>query len=42
MPYVSKATGVPLAKVAARIAMGKTLEELGLAGISRDMSAGAR
>ena len=30
VPYLSKATGVPLAKVAARIMAGKTLAELGL------------
>ena len=30
IPFVSKATGVPLAKVAAKIMAGKTLEELGL------------
>jgi carbamoyl-phosphate synthase large subunit len=30
-PFVSKATGVPLAKVGARVMMGKTLAELGLA-----------
>ena len=30
VPYISKATGVPLAKVAARVAAGKTLAELGL------------
>ena len=30
VPYISKATGVPLAKVAARVAAGKTLSELGL------------
>src|SRR5688572_7375850 len=30
VPYISKATGVPLAKVAARVASGKTLAELGL------------
>ena len=30
VPYISKATGVPLAKVAARVAGGKTLAELGL------------
>src|ERR1700726_5101386 len=30
VPYVSKATGVPLAKVAARLMAGKTLAELGL------------
>ena len=29
-PFVSKATGVPLAKIAARIASGRTLLELGL------------
>jgi carbamoyl-phosphate synthase large subunit len=30
VPFVSKATGVPLAKVAAKVMMGKTLKELGL------------
>ncbi len=30
VPYISKATGVPLAKMAARIAAGRTLAELGL------------
>ena len=30
VPFVSKATGVPLAKIAARIAVGKTLRELGV------------
>lgn len=30
IPYVSKATGVPLAKLAAKVMMGKTLKELGL------------
>jgi len=30
VPFVSKATGVPLAKVATKIMMGKTLKELGL------------
>ena len=29
VPYLSKATGVPLAKVAARVMVGKTLAELG-------------
>ena len=29
MPFVSKATGIPLAKVAARVMVGKTLEEQG-------------
>ena len=30
VPFVSKATGVPLAKVAAQLMIGKTFEELGL------------
>ena len=30
VPYLSKATGVPLAKVAARVMIGRTLEQLGL------------
>ncbi len=30
VPFVSKATGVPLAKVAAKVMVGKTLKELGL------------
>ena len=30
VPYVSKATGVPLAKIAARLMIGKTLESFGL------------
>ena len=30
VPYLSKATGVPLAKVAARVMTGKTLDDLGL------------
>ncbi len=30
VPFVSKATGVPLAKIATKIMMGKTLQELGL------------
>ena len=30
VPYLSKATGVPLAKMAARVMVGKTLSELGL------------
>ena len=29
VPYLSKATGVPLAKVAARVMIGRTLEQLG-------------
>ena len=32
VPYVSKATGVQLAKMAAKISLGKTLKELGLSG----------
>ncbi len=32
VPYVSKATGVQLAKMAAKISLGKTLKELGLTG----------
>jgi len=31
VPYLSKATGVPLARVAARVMSGRTLAELGLA-----------
>ena len=30
MPFVSKATGVPLAKIAAQVMAGKTLDELGV------------
>src|SRR6185369_455958 len=30
VPYISKATGVPMAKVAARISAGRTLAELNL------------
>jgi carbamoyl-phosphate synthase large subunit len=30
VPYLSKATGVPLAKIAARVMLGKTLAQLGL------------
>jgi carbamoyl-phosphate synthase large subunit len=30
VPFVSKATGVPLAKIAAKVMAGRTLEELGL------------
>jgi carbamoyl-phosphate synthase large subunit len=30
IPFVSKATGVPLAKLATKVIMGKSLEELGL------------
>jgi carbamoyl-phosphate synthase large subunit len=32
VPFVSKATGRPLAKIAARVMAGKTLAELGIAG----------
>jgi len=32
VPYLSKATGVPLAKVAARLMLGRRLSELGLKG----------
>ncbi len=32
VPYVSKATNVPLANIATQISMGKTLKELGLVG----------
>jgi carbamoyl-phosphate synthase large subunit len=35
VPYVSKATGVPLAKIATRLMLGKTLAELGL---TRDLT----
>ena len=30
IPFVSKATGIPLAKIAAKVMVGKTLKELGL------------
>jgi carbamoyl-phosphate synthase large subunit len=30
VPYISKATGVPMAKIAARVAAGRTLAELGI------------
>jgi carbamoyl-phosphate synthase large subunit len=30
VPYIAKATGVPMAKIAARVAAGRTLHELGL------------
>lgn len=32
IPFVSKATGVPLAKIAAKLMVGKTLKEIGLTG----------
>jgi carbamoyl-phosphate synthase large subunit len=34
VPFVSKATGVPLAKVAARIMLGRTLAELGVGEVA--------
>src|SRR3954468_8117389 len=34
VPFVSKVTGVPLAKVAARIAAGKTLKEMGIVEVT--------
>ena len=37
VPYLSKATGIPLAKMAAKVAVGKTLAELGLQGKSPDV-----
>jgi carbamoyl-phosphate synthase large subunit len=37
VPFVSKATKVPLANVATQIAMGKTIEELGLLGKEAEM-----
>ncbi|MBT8199132.1 MAG: carbamoyl-phosphate synthase large subunit [Acidimicrobiia bacterium] len=36
VPFISKATGVPLAKVAARVMMGSSLEELRIEGLLRD------
>ena len=35
VPFVSKATGVPLAKIAARVMTGRKLKELGIAEIER-------
>ncbi|MEO6120558.1 MAG: carbamoyl-phosphate synthase large subunit, partial [Acidimicrobiales bacterium] len=40
VPFVSKATGVPLAKVAARVMVGATLAELRLEGLLRAPSTG--
>jgi carbamoyl-phosphate synthase large subunit len=34
VPFVSKATGVPLAKIAAKLKVGRTLKELGVQGYS--------
>ncbi len=36
VPFISKATGVPLAKVAARVMLGASLEELRAEGVLRD------
>jgi carbamoyl-phosphate synthase large subunit len=35
VPFVSKAVGIPMAKVAMRIMMGRTLRELGLTGTAK-------
>jgi len=35
VPFVSKATGVPLAKMATLVMLGRTLKELGLKGLKR-------
>ncbi len=32
VPFISKATGVPLAKIGVKVMLGRTLEELGLSG----------
>jgi carbamoyl-phosphate synthase large subunit len=40
VPFVSKATGVPLAKVAARVMVGASLEELGAEGLLRPPAVG--
>ncbi len=40
VPFVSKATGVPLAKVAARVMLGATLDELSTEGLLRPPAAG--
>lgn len=34
VPYVSKAIGVPLSKIATKVMIGKTLEELGFTGVA--------
>jgi len=41
VPFVAKATGVPLAKVAARVMVGATLEELRAEGVLRPPAPGA-
>ena len=40
LPFVAKATGVPLAKVASRVIMGATLDELRIEGLLRDRVVG--
>jgi carbamoyl-phosphate synthase large subunit len=40
VPFVSKATGVPLAKVAARVMLGATLDDLSREGLLRPPAAG--
>jgi carbamoyl-phosphate synthase large subunit len=40
VPFVAKATGVPLAKVAARVMLGATLDELRAEGLLRPPTAG--
>ncbi|MCH2438602.1 MAG: carbamoyl-phosphate synthase large subunit [Acidimicrobiales bacterium] len=40
LPFVAKATGVPLAKVASRVMMGATLDELRLEGLLRERVVG--
>jgi carbamoyl-phosphate synthase large subunit len=40
VPFVSKATGVPLAKVAARVMLGATLDELSAEGLLRPPAVG--
>jgi carbamoyl-phosphate synthase large subunit len=37
VPYVAKATGIPLAKIAAKIAVGKTLREMGIVAPPRPL-----
>jgi carbamoyl-phosphate synthase large subunit len=41
VPFVAKATGVPLAKIAARVLVGATLSELRRVGLLRDAAPGA-
>src|SRR6185295_10169478 len=40
VPFVSKATGVPLAKIAARLMVGATLAELRASGYLKDPATG--